>query len=114
MDWVTLHCNSNSLAATSLTGAINLSFQHQEAAGLENKFGSRQIPAEDRHRYSALTFLWNTDINLEVLVVPHWFLAAILVLAAACPPTRFSLRTLLIATTLVAMVLGLIVWVAQG
>ena len=46
---------------------------------------------------------------------PHWFFV---VLASACAPIpwiiwqpgRFSLRTLLIATTLVAFVLGLIAW----
>ena len=110
MDWITLSCNSTSLAATSLTGAINFSLQHREAAGRENKVGSRQIPIEDMHRYSAITFLWNTDKNLEVLVIPHWFLAGMLLFATAFLPTRFSLRTLLFVTTLVAVVLGVIVW----
>jgi hypothetical protein len=44
--------------------------------------------------------------------VPHWLLVVTSGLMAAMPwlPWRFSLRTLLIATTLVAVVLGLIVW----
>jgi hypothetical protein len=55
----------------------------------------------------------NTGRGLEF---PYWFLALISVaLTAATAPWklvswRFSLRTLLIATTLVALVLGLIVW----
>ena len=49
---------------------------------------------------------------------PYWFLVAISGAFAAGTwtnrmPQRFSLRTLLIATTLVAMVLGLGVWLAS-
>jgi hypothetical protein len=52
------------------------------------------------------------------IVVPHWFL---LLLAASLSGVswigvsrRFSLRTLLIVTTLVAVVLGLIVWAVRN
>jgi hypothetical protein len=43
--------------------------------------------------------------------VPHWFSALLMAMAATAPwiKWRFSLRTLLIATTLVAVVLGLAV-----
>jgi hypothetical protein len=46
------------------------------------------------------------------LHVPIWFLVAIVSLVAIAPwrPWQFSLRTLLIATTLIAVVLGLVVW----
>lgn len=49
------------------------------------------------------------------IIFPHRFLVLIVMVLAAAPwlPWRFSLRTLLIATTLVAMVLGLIVWAAR-
>ncbi len=51
--------------------------------------------------------------NKEVLV-PYWFVVMSSGALAAAPwvrwSKRFNLRTLLIATTLVAMVLGLIVW----
>jgi hypothetical protein len=49
------------------------------------------------------------------LMIPHWFIALLFV-GLACIQSwslRFSLRTLLIATTLVAVVLGLIVYVAR-
>jgi hypothetical protein len=49
------------------------------------------------------------------LTIPYWF-ALLCVLCAgvvAWPTYRFSLRTLLIATTLVAVVLGLAVWAAS-
>jgi hypothetical protein len=41
------------------------------------------------------------------------FFAALGVVAAPCIKWRFTLRTLLIATTLVAVVLGLVVWAAR-
>jgi hypothetical protein len=49
-----------------------------------------------------------------LLIMPHWFFSVILGVTAALPwirhvKWRFGLRTLLIATTLVAVVLGLIV-----
>jgi hypothetical protein len=42
--------------------------------------------------------------------MPHWFLIVVTIILSAIPWfQRFSLRTLLIATTLVAVVLGIIV-----
>ena len=54
-------------------------------------------------------------------VLPYWCTTAIALTLCGLPwayklrrlPWRFSLRTLLIATTLVAVVLGLIAWVAK-
>jgi NADH:ubiquinone oxidoreductase subunit 3 (subunit A) len=47
-------------------------------------------------------------------LIPLWFLILLVATAFALPWTRwfkcFSLRTLLITTTLVAAVLGLVVW----
>ncbi len=50
--------------------------------------------------------------NHTRLCVPHWVLAIVPGSIAAVPwlPLRFSLRTLLIAMTLVAVGLGLVVW----
>jgi hypothetical protein len=46
--------------------------------------------------------------------VPHWLLASLLAIAAATPwihwSRRFSLRTVLIATTVTAAILGLLSW----
>jgi hypothetical protein len=51
-----------------------------------------------------------------VIRVPHWFLIVSLssLSGLASVNWRFSLRTLLITTTLVAVVLGLMVWVSQA
>jgi hypothetical protein len=44
--------------------------------------------------------------------LPHWFVALLFAALAALPWIRptFSLRTLLIATTLIAVLLGLVAW----
>jgi hypothetical protein len=70
-----------------------------------------------------LSHFWGSSIpisgvSLELvgksLTVPYWFAVAVLCLISAVPwlPRRFSLRTLLIATTLVAVVLGVVVAVS--
>ena len=50
----------------------------------------------------------------RAVLIPHWFPLLLVAILAAAPwmswPKRFTLRTLLIATTLVAVVLGVIVW----
>jgi len=67
------------------------------------------------------------DIKLETryfgltefgFLLPHWFLIALSATFAAVPwirqlKLRFSLRTLLVATTLIAVVLGLITYAAR-
>lgn len=50
--------------------------------------------------------------------VPDWFLLVVVAGLGAAPwlsrwPCRFSLRTLLIATTLIAVGLGLVVWLSK-
>ena len=49
--------------------------------------------------------------------LPYWFLAFVPATIATIPwfrwSKRFSLRTLLIATTLIAVVLGIIVWLSR-
>jgi hypothetical protein len=57
-------------------------------------------------------FKWTSDDGGLVVQVPHFILAAISLAIGYAPWLRyhFSLRTLLIATTLIALVLGLIVW----
>ena len=60
---------------------------------------------------------WETDeVGSFYVDVPHWFLAILLASIATAPwlRWRFSLRTLLIATTLVAVVLAIIVWMSRA
>jgi hypothetical protein len=60
---------------------------------------------------------WYFKPNLWVLVSPHWLAAALAAVVGVIPwapfRRRFSLRTLLIAATLVAVVLGVVVYAAS-
>jgi hypothetical protein len=60
-------------------------------------------------------FVYHVDQDLVYLNAPHWFLAVASAAFAVLPwlRWRFSLCILLIATTLVAVILRLIVWVVR-
>jgi hypothetical protein len=62
--------------------------------------------------YRALGFRFSSYPEFRFLSIPYWFPILLCSILAALPwfRWRFSLRTLLIATTLVAVVLGLVVW----
>jgi hypothetical protein len=68
------------------------------------------------HQYRGVVWPWTNRSDTAIL--PYWFLVSLSVIFAVGPwirqhRWRFSLRTMLIATTLVAVVLGLIVYVAN-
>lgn len=44
---------------------------------------------------------------------PHWFAVSLVTVVATAPWWRFSLRTLLIATTIIALLLGLVVYASR-
>ena len=59
-----------------------------------------------------------SDHSYTLLLLPFWFVVMLVAAVGTAPwlpwwSKRFSLRTLLIATTLVAVVLGLVVYVAR-
>src|SRR4029079_17832640 len=72
------------------------------------------IAAQPPHRFAGIR--WNCTNTLSIVAVPHLLLATIVAIVGLAPWTkrRFTLRTLLIATTLVAVVLGAIVWMSQA
>jgi hypothetical protein len=61
-------------------------------------------------------FDWKNQSDFMV-VVPDWFLIVVTISGSTLPwlpfSKRFTLRTLLIATTLIALVLGAIVWTVR-
>jgi len=64
-----------------------------------------------------LGFGWQAEKGSFTAAAPFWFLALACVAVTAVPWLRFkrfSLRTLLIATTVVAAVLGLIAWLGSN
>ena len=75
----------------------------------------RYIALSPIERDRTFVFGWNTNDYFTQLWVPHWFLIIPLGIIAVTPVTpwtrlKFSLRTLLIATTLIAVLLGLVMW----
>ncbi len=62
-------------------------------------------------------FAYINDAGGAAVLIPDWFLIFAATAFSAAPPVRwsnrFTLRTLLVATTLVAIGLGLIVWLAN-
>ena len=72
-----------------------------------------------------LSNTWLESSKLDdhfAIVAPHWVFALVFAFLAFAPwaknigppvPSRFSLRTMLIAVTLVAVVLGLGIWLAS-
>jgi hypothetical protein len=65
-----------------------------------------------------LGFYFKRTPNGRRLDIPYWFIVLLNAAIAAAPwlpwwSKRFSLRTLLIATTLIAVALWLIVWVVK-
>ena len=77
-----------------------------------------QLSKESEEKYANLPKfrfmeqIGGSGLGTCVFAAPHWFLIilALGVAAVSWVPLRFSIRTLLIATTLVAVMLGLIVW----
>lgn len=62
-----------------------------------------------------LGFRYFVDESHVYVVAPHWFIIPIPIALSALPwlprwSTRFSLRTMLIATTLIAAAMGAMVW----
>ena len=89
------------------------------------RWGTKTYSMEDWDARGGVNGKWLGYIHggtLQLLTiadvgVPHWFLMLVFMALTAAPwyrqiRWRFSLRTLLIATSLVAVVLGLIVWLS--
>jgi hypothetical protein len=78
---------------------------------------SKVTAADDKWKQSIVrsSFIWeNSAIGFHIRV-PHWSLVLILgsIGVLSWFPRRFTLRALLIATTLVAVVLGVIAWATK-
>jgi hypothetical protein len=77
----------------------------------------QNVQEENRHTgiggFGYYVTPWNTTYR-----VPYWFLVLLFAMLGAAPwikwSKQFSLRTLLIATTIVAMVLGAVVYATRG
>jgi hypothetical protein len=81
------------------------------------KFDAGEPDDSGQHRESGLRFQVLRYGGEPIVLIPLWFVVSIVGVVAALPmirwSNRFGLRTLLIATTLVALVLGLVVYTAR-
>jgi hypothetical protein len=90
---------------------------------LAQRFGARMLISIQQGltfappKYSFLGFGYSPMTTGEWITIPDWFPVLLTATLAATPwihwSKRFSLRTLLIATTLVAVVLGLAVYIVS-
>jgi hypothetical protein len=105
----------------SINGELSLARAKRIAGGMPQGWSAWTYPSDPSEYPRA----WYAYPSTEILgfrfgkfffAMPHWFPAVVAVTAAAVPwlRWRFTLSTLLIATTLVAVVLGLIVWAAKS
>ena len=77
----------------------------------ESNIDFKSSPVDERHKPKP-GFRWKHTPRLTLAEIPYWFVELLFAILVAVPwingSRRFSLRTLLIATTLVAIVLELI------
>ena len=104
------------IAVLSQPGALGFSIASEESIVPWIVFGQpstewRRQHADDRWRKQSWGGFYFNDATI---IAPYWFWCLMAAPLAVVPwlkwSNRFSLRTLLIATTLVALLLGLFVW----
>jgi hypothetical protein len=102
-----------SAAGQLITIATTSAVQTKPPEIWPNGGGTRIIdPPLDFIIYPEFGFAAGRLTNASYFQLPHWFLVTVFAMLTTLPwlQSRFTLRTLLIVTTLVAVVLGLIVW----
>jgi hypothetical protein len=72
-----------------------------------------QSVAAERNGHTS--FAWKSGPTFSILYIPYWFFVVIssAIGSLAWLSARFSLRTLLVATTIIALGLGAVMWVAR-
>jgi hypothetical protein len=100
--------------AGSMPGAIDINIVPEESIPL----GMYHQPSDEWMRAQGRRKRPGFLIDSHAILAPYWFWLLMPAIVAAIPwlpwwSSRFSLRTLLIAMTLVAVGLGLIVWLAR-
>ena len=109
--WKSDYIWTSHVGVGSATGVAQLSVRSTPTNYLGHQWTT--LPAR-KDIFISPRFAFRPASNLSYINAPYWFLILILSTLATVPwIRRFSLRTLLIATTLVAVGLGLIVWAAK-
>ena len=110
-----LYKNGMVLAVASNNGGVRVLGEPRNSIVFPTRIGwklrSQQVVA------GFSNFRWSRAPNIPYVVIPLWLPVLISATLAAAPwirwSNRFSLRTLFIATTLIAVVLGAIVYVSR-
>jgi hypothetical protein len=115
-DWLVLPISASSTAwVFSDNGLLNLSAPWPNGNPAIRITSIRIEP--DTPRLPSMAFSIFQEGQTRGVCIPHWsiiLLSTVLVAAPWTPwPARFGLRTLLIGTTLIAAILGLVVWAVQ-
>jgi len=92
-------------------GSIGIQKRESNPSSYIVGYNSVALPIVDYELRTFPGFFLTLESDVAYLNVPYWFLVLLSALAAVCAWTswQFSLRTMLIATTLVAVGLGVIV-----
>jgi hypothetical protein len=103
---------------THWLGSISGELRYAKPRGQAHSLQWNTLPRESLRRESprgSILGFRGVMISSGIPIVPHWFPLTIFTTLATVPwiKWRFSLRALLIATTLVAVVLGLVVWASR-
>lgn len=114
---------------TALSFCEGVALVKIEGTGTETRYGIDEgylymcrgyIPGATSHEWRLnwsnipqYRFEWVSGYAHRKIIVPGWVAVAVLAGGVYVPWARFSLRRLLIATTLVAVVLGLGVWLGS-
>jgi hypothetical protein len=126
--WWTVTDNAG-LVVESGFGKLNLRWEVSETAFAPPHVGMRKVNLDDswedntdaqQWHLGGFAASWNQNggilfphLTQTLVVLPYWFITTVLAIFASVPLTtnrwRFSLRTLLVAMTLIAAILGLIV-----
>jgi hypothetical protein len=108
---------SQAIQVSSVKGRIAIAILDSRIAIGRSYLNVVSGDAAEWRKRGPLGFAYYRDGSLTAVVAPHW-LPAFLCAALALIPWfsrcwRFSVRTLLIAMTLVVVALGLIIWAAS-
>jgi hypothetical protein len=111
IDYVAVFRGGDAFGMDSVCGTVRPFFQNNGGWSDSSTYTNDRLGDMWDH-YTPPAFSWNNRLPAYLAgSCPHWFLAVIAVIFAAAPwlKWRYRVGTLLIATTLVAVVLGLAV-----
>jgi hypothetical protein len=125
-DSIHMLANTTVIEAWSACGEVYMGTSYSAPSGVDLRFHSLPLSPDDKFQWfgsdgnsNVPTFGFGMSMMSHhgpLYMLPHWFLALLsgcVALFAFTGTSRFSLRTMLTITTLVAAILGLIAWTSS-